>query len=157
ALAGLGFVVVKALGGEEVKLAEGMQITPPPGKAVTKDEAKSDAQHAVYRFPEGCTLRYTPHSEPMPRSEAFLVAVPAKAEPLPPEGQVTLPAGCEQLVPGSSWGTFTIACTIPIALFVGFYMYRLRPGRVVEASLIGGALTIAAVIVGNWVPGSPLE
>src|SRR5262245_42568205 len=51
ALAGLGFVVVKALGGEEVKLAEGMQITPPPGKAVTKDEAKSDAQHVVYRFP----------------------------------------------------------------------------------------------------------
>ena len=42
-----------------------------------------------------------------------------------------------QLVPGSSWGTFTIACTIPIALFVGLYMYRIRKGRIVEASLIG--------------------
>ena len=40
-------------------------------------------------------------------------------------------------MPGSSWGTFTIACTIPIALFVGLYMYRIRKGRVVEASLIG--------------------
>ena len=34
-----------------------------------------------------------------------------------------------RLVPGSSWGTFTIACTIPIALFVGLYMYRLRKGQ----------------------------
>jgi carbon starvation protein len=36
-------------------------------------------------------------------------------------------------------------------------MYRIRPGRVVEASLIGGALTLAAVVAGNWVPGSSLE
>ena len=42
-----------------------------------------------------------------------------------------------KLVPGSSWGTFTIACTIPIALFVGLYMYKIRKGQVVEASLIG--------------------
>jgi carbon starvation protein len=69
----------------------------------------------------------------------------------------TLPANCKQLVPGSSWGTFTIACTIPIALFVGLYMYRLRPGKVVEASLIGGVLVLAATVAGNWVPGSPLE
>ena len=40
-------------------------------------------------------------------------------------------------MPGSSWGTFTIACTIPIALFVGWYMYRFRKGKVVEASLLG--------------------
>src|SRR6185503_806741 len=62
-----------------------------------------------------------------------------------------------QVIPGSSWGTFTIACTIPIALLVGLWMYRIRPGRVVEASLIGGTLTIGAVIVGHWVPGSSLE
>ncbi|HUI11166.1 MAG TPA: carbon starvation CstA family protein, partial [Bacteroidota bacterium] len=37
----------------------------------------------------------------------------------------------------SSWGTFTIAMTIPIALFVGLWMYRIRPGKIVEASLIG--------------------
>jgi len=34
----------------------------------------------------------------------------------------TLPPGAVRLVPGSSWGTFTIAATIPIALFVGLYM-----------------------------------
>ena len=69
-----------------------------------------------------------------------------------------LPAGCVQVVPGSSWGTFTIACTIPIALFVGLYMYRIRKGRVVEASLIGGVLACsAATVAGNWIPGSPLE
>ena len=67
------------------------------------------------------------------------------------------PTGRVQLVPGSSWGTFTIACTIPIALFVGLYMYKLRKGRVVEASLIGAAGVLAATVAGNWIPGSPLE
>src|SRR5262249_47298551 len=46
---------------------------------------------------------------------------------------------------------------IPIALFVGLYMYRLRKGRVVEASLLGAAGVLLAVVVGKWVPGSPLE
>ena len=39
------------------------------------------------------------------------------------------PSRRRRLVPGSSWGTFTIACTIPIALFVGWYMYRFRKGQ----------------------------
>jgi len=56
----------------------------------------------------------------------------------------------------SSWGTFTIACTIPIALFVGLWMYRIRPGKIVEASLIGATAVFAAVFVGHWVPGSAL-
>jgi carbon starvation protein len=62
-----------------------------------------------------------------------------------------------ELVSGSSWGTFTIACTIPIALLVGMYMYRVRKGRVLEASLIGAAGVLAATIAGNWIPGSPAE
>ena len=37
----------------------------------------------------------------------------------------------------SAWGTFTIGMSIPLALFVGLYMYRLRPGRIVEATIIG--------------------
>jgi carbon starvation protein len=57
----------------------------------------------------------------------------------------------------SSWGTFTIAMTIPIALFVGLWMYRLRPGKIAEASVIGVAAVVAAVIFGSHVPGSFLE
>ena len=45
----------------------------------------------------------------------------------------------------------------PHALFVGLYMYRIRKGRVVEASLIGAVAVLAAVVAGNWIPGSPLE
>ena len=71
--------------------------------------------------------------------------------------RLTLPAGSKQSVPGSSWGTFTIACTVPIALAIGLYMYKIRKGRVVEASLIGAAATLAATVAGNWIPGSALE
>ena len=59
-------------------------------------------------------------------------------------------------IAGSSWGTFTIFCTIPIALFVGLYMYRFRKGRVVEASLIGAVLVLVATWGGSFIPGSPL-
>jgi carbon starvation protein len=62
-----------------------------------------------------------------------------------------IPQGSRQIIPGSSWGIFTIACTIPIALFVGLYMYRIRKGRVIEASLIGGALTLGATVAGGWI------
>lgn len=54
----------------------------------------------------------------------------------------------------SPWATFTIACTIPIALLVGLYMYRLRPGRVGEASILGVLLLILAVAGGAWVQAS---
>src|SRR5205807_1753558 len=44
-----------------------------------------------------------------------------------------------------------------IALFVGLWMYRIRKGRVVEASLIGAAGVLAATFAGSLIPGSPLE
>ena len=56
----------------------------------------------------------------------------------------------------SSWGTFTIAMTIPIALVVGLWMYRIRPGKIGEASILGVAAVIAAVVLGSYVPGSAL-
>ncbi len=56
----------------------------------------------------------------------------------------------------SSWGTFTIAATIPIALFMGLYMYRFRKGRIREATIIGVIALIAAVILGKLIPGSAL-
>jgi carbon starvation protein len=54
----------------------------------------------------------------------------------------------------SSWGTFTIAMTIPIALFVGLWMYRIRPGKIAEASVIGVIGIVASVVLGSWVPNS---
>ncbi|MEI6809730.1 MAG: carbon starvation CstA family protein, partial [bacterium] len=57
----------------------------------------------------------------------------------------------------SSWGTFTIAMTIPVAFFVGLWMYRFRKGRIVEGSIIGVVGVLAAVIIGKYIPGSSLE
>ncbi len=48
----------------------------------------------------------------------------------------------------SSWGTFTVGVTIPIALFVGIYLRWLRIGRIGEATVIGVALIILGVVVG---------
>ncbi|MFG3340740.1 carbon starvation CstA family protein [Glycomyces sp. NPDC048151] len=54
----------------------------------------------------------------------------------------------------SPWGTFSIAMTIPIALLMGFYLRTLRPGRVIETSLIGLALLLLAIVAGGWVQAS---
>ena len=56
----------------------------------------------------------------------------------------------------SSWGTFTIACTIPIALLMGIWMFQFRKGKVVEATIGGVVLLTAAVIYGRYVPGSSI-
>jgi carbon starvation protein len=55
----------------------------------------------------------------------------------------------------SPWATFTLATTIPIALLLGLYLRFVRPGRVLEASLIGVALVLFAVVAGQWVADSP--
>ncbi|CAM2858472.1 carbon starvation CstA family protein [Streptomyces albus] len=54
----------------------------------------------------------------------------------------------------SPWGTFSIGMTIPIALFMGFYLRVLRPGRVTEVSVIGIALLLLALVAGRWVAES---
>jgi len=51
----------------------------------------------------------------------------------------------------SPWGTFTIAMTIPIALLMGVYLRRLRPGKVLETSILGFALVLLAIWGGQWV------
>jgi carbon starvation protein len=51
----------------------------------------------------------------------------------------------------SPWGVFSIAMTIPIAIFMGLYLRFLRPGRVSEVSLIGVVLLLLAVVSGGWV------
>ncbi len=55
----------------------------------------------------------------------------------------------------SPWGTFTLAMTIPIAMLMGIYLRFLRPGRVLEASILGFALVMASVIGGQYVAESP--
>jgi carbon starvation protein len=160
ALAGLGAVVVKALGGDEIKLAAGTQITLPKGKEVEQVDSTRD-----FLYPAGCKIQFTQGGPEITRPEQFLIR-----EPLATKGSVRkmqfvrdgqriirLPDGYEQIVPGSSWGTFTIACTIPIALLMGLYTYRLRKGKILEASLLGAAAVLAAVVAGNWIPRSPLE
>src|SRR4051812_22663242 len=49
----------------------------------------------------------------------------------------------------SAWGTFTIGVSIPLALFMGLYMYRFRKGHMVEATAIGVAGLLLAVILGK--------
>ncbi|MCB0923347.1 MAG: carbon starvation protein A [Mycobacterium sp.] len=54
----------------------------------------------------------------------------------------------------SPWGVFSIAMTIPIAIFMGIYLRVLRPGRVSEVSLIGVVLLLFAVVAGGWIAGT---
>ena len=55
---------------------------------------------------------------------------------------------------GSAWGTFTIAATMPIAVFMGVYLRYWRPGKVLECSVIGFALVMAAIFAGRSVAQS---
>jgi carbon starvation protein len=170
ALAGLGIIVVKALGGEEVKLPKGTLVIVPYELVESVRSVKSEGGAANFNtYPVGTRVRY-PGQEDKQVTAPLVLRTPvfvADSEAQPNQGyaaetlnrelRITLPAGCVELVPGSSWGTFTIAATIPIALLVGLWMYRIRPGRVIEASLMGAALTLFAVVAGGWIPGSSLE
>jgi len=55
----------------------------------------------------------------------------------------------------SPWGLFTIACTIPIALLMGWWMKRWRPGKVGEASIAGALLLLIALVAGGSVASHP--
>ena len=180
ALAGLGFVVVKALGGEEVKLPKGMQLVVPKNIVLEKgdriealretvlnkdDESDPNFEYAIsiFELPANCKIRYEKGGLETVRAESFKVQKQWKQHKFMDNhlvlwvdnGVVTLDEGWVQVVRGSSWGTFTIAMTIPIALFVAFWMYRLRKGHVVEASLIGAVGVLFATVAGGWVHDTP--
>ena len=55
----------------------------------------------------------------------------------------------------SPWGTFTVAATIPVALFMGVYLRFIRPGRIAEVSVIGFVLLMLAILGGQAVYESP--
>jgi carbon starvation protein len=57
---------------------------------------------------------------------------------------------------GSPWGTFTIAATMPIAVFMGLYLRYWRPGKVLECSALGFVLVMSSIFAGRWVGESAL-
>jgi carbon starvation protein len=144
ALAGLGKVVVKALGGEAVKYpAQSVLVYPQGHQKLDLDSAG----HLI--VPAGAKLTWDNGKESMSFSDSFTMS--SKSGFVMEHGSIALPGDAMRLMPGSAWGTFTIFCTIPIALFIGLYMNKLRPGRIIEASIIGAVLTIGATVAGAWV------
>jgi carbon starvation protein len=147
ALAGLGKVVVQALGGSVNPLPVGACVRLPPGQSLGGSI-----------LPVGSELIYN-KGAPSEWSETVSTAMPLQMPPgsalVARDGLYIIPPKSSQIISGSSWGVFTIACTIPIALLVGLYMYRFRKGKTVEASIIGAGLTIAATIAGGWISRSP--
>ena len=159
ALAGLGIVVVKALGGEEVAMKAGTTLTYPASATIRTETNLAGVK--TYDVPAETTYQFGDGPDgSMIFHEPFRLAVPNGLAVAPPAAErigFVLPAGSKRLVPGSSWGAFTIACTIPIALMVGWYMYRLRKGRVVEASILGALAVLGVTYLGAMIPGSWLE
>lgn len=56
----------------------------------------------------------------------------------------------------SPWGVFTIACSVPIAFLMGQWMYKIRPGKVTEATIIGTVLLLIGVLAGNPISHSSI-
>ena len=54
----------------------------------------------------------------------------------------------------SSWGTFTIASTIPIAIIMGLWMFKVRKGKIAEATIFGVIMLVLAVVFGRYIPES---
>ncbi|HWR13639.1 MAG TPA: carbon starvation CstA family protein [Terriglobales bacterium] len=73
---------------------------------------------------------------------------------------VILLAACALVVvnalKSSPWGFFTIAMTMPIAILMGFYLRRIRPGKVLECSLLGFVLLLISIWAGQWISHSPV-
>jgi carbon starvation protein len=149
ALAGLGLVVVKALGGEELKF--------PPGSSLVLQKSPEKVSDRVWKIPGPARISYGKSGESLSVQEDFDLESTAAFGTASAPGVYPMPEGSRRLIRGSSWGVFTIACTVPIALFVGLWMYRIRKGKVVEASLIGAVAVLACTWLGSKIPGSPLE
>ncbi|WP_165222688.1 carbon starvation CstA family protein [Aquisphaera insulae] len=158
ALAGLGIVVVKALGGEQIPMKAGTTVYLPEGASFESTIQAGGPR--IVKVPPGTRYRFGDAPEQtMTFHEKFDMSVPfpSRLKAAPDGKGFTLPEAAKRIVPGSAWGTFTIAATIPIALFVGLYMYKIRPGKVLEASILGGLLVVGATVAGALIKGSPLE
>jgi len=149
ALAGLGLVVVKALGGEELKF--------PPGSSIVTQKSPERISDHLWKIPGPVKIVYGKSGESLSVQEDFDLESTDGFGKATESGVYPMPDGSRRLIRGSSWGVFTIACTVPIALFVGLWMYKIRKGRVVEASLIGAVAVLSCTWLGSLIPGSPLE
>ena len=154
ALAGLGIVVVKALGGEEVRMKAGTVLEYPArfgdraGRSIPIARRSTRSRRLDLPLRRGAGQTMVIHEALRPDGAARVAT-----QGRPGRQGLDLARDARRLVPGSSWGTFTIACTIPIALFVGWYMYRFRKGKILEASLLGAAAVLAATVGGGIDPG----
>ncbi len=161
ALAGLGKVVVKALGGDTVTYETGTKFLAPSDAGIRAQNQYDNVY--VYVIPEGTRIQYTNGAEVLTSQKFTLTAkavnsrtaisleTPDRTVRAGEKIEVFPNVRVERKIAGSSWGTFTIALTIPIALFTGLYMYRIRKGKVLEASIIGGLLTLGAVYLGGFI------
>jgi carbon starvation protein len=149
ALAGLGLVVVKALGGEELKFPSGARI-------ILQGKGPIRIGEGRWRIPGPSTIQYAKSGEKLTVQADFDLESEGSWQ-MKEDGVYSFPEGSRRLIKGSSWGVFTIACTIPIALFVGLWMYRIRKGKVIEASIIGATAVLLCTWLGSLVPGSPIE
>ena len=161
ALAGLGSVVVKALGGEELKMGAGTGFTLPAGT-----NALPGVTPLVFTLPAG-TLVSVPGRQPgepfsaypLARPQALEVTAPADAASVARGGEIRLSGPAHLLIPGSAWGLFTIGCSIPIALLMGLWTHVFRKKtryRIVESSVLGVGLLLLCVVLGARVPGTAL-
>jgi carbon starvation protein len=158
ALAGLGIVVVKALGGEEVRMKAGSMLEYAEGFMI--DSKMFPNGTTIHHVPPGSTYRFgDKNDQSMVINEKFDLTLTGgqRLQLSPDKKSWILPENAKRAVPGSSWGTFTIACTIPIALFIGWYMNRFRKGKILEASILGAIAVLAATVGGGFVPGSSIE
>jgi carbon starvation protein len=173
ALASLGSVVVKALSGEEVAVKAGSKIVIPANQKVSAPDELGDLAvnlpantHLSIQSP--LTSINTGESrvvfKEFPLTFAQDIAFTDRGDRermlnAQPGQEVVLTQAAKLSIPGSSWGVFTIATSIPIALFMGLWMYVLRKNaktRIMEASIIGVILMLSCVQLGHYVPGTSL-
>ena len=186
ALAGLGIAVVKALGGEEFDIPVKSRIVMPAGKEAVAHGADGKRVKLPAGTmlsvplpplgPETTTVAGTPPRDNKPRYKDFPLSLEEDIEfgdPVDAKNVLAAKAGdaviidnaakapkaAIRLIPGSSWGVFTIGTSIPIALLMGLWMYVLRNNskhKIVEASVIGVILMLSCVQIGSYIPGTAL-
>lgn len=166
ALAGLGFSVVKALGGEELDAPKSSRIVLAEAAERVNETTVSIPPGAILWLPVPANLqkpgKETEHPFPLSHRQKLVAASVSEADAVlaaKPGQSIPFQNAAKLLVPGSSWGVFTIGMSIPIALLMGLWMYVFRKNathKIAEASAIGVVLLLTCVWLGSKVPGTPL-